>query len=79
MGVALKCHLSIDSQVESLEILEIGTLVTLDAHNSPFGSVWAHSLTLSHTSKSVNVIIGLHSWPAPFHALVLVMNPRLRS
>jgi len=40
-------------------------------------SVWAHSLTLSHTPKNVNVTLGLHSWPTHFHALALVANPKL--
>jgi len=34
---------------------------------SPLGSLWAHSLTLSHTSRNVNVISELHSWPALLH------------
>ncbi len=38
------------------------------------GSVWAHSLTLSCTPRNVNVIPMLHSWLAPFHALILVTN-----
>jgi hypothetical protein len=46
-------------------------------NESPFGNVWAHSLTLSYTSKSVNVTIGLHSRPTPFHGLALFVNLRL--
>jgi hypothetical protein len=33
--------------------------------NFESGSVWAHSLTLSHTLGSVNVTPELHSWLAP--------------
>jgi hypothetical protein len=42
---------------------------------SPLGNVWTRSLTLSRTFKNVNVTPGLHSQPAPFHAMSLVMNP----
>jgi hypothetical protein len=46
---------------------------------SPLVSVWAHSLTLFHTLRSVSVSPGLHFWLAPFHALALVASPRLGS
>jgi hypothetical protein len=46
---------------------------------SPFGSVWAHSLTFSHILKNVYVTPELHFQPTHFHALALVMNLRLRS
>jgi hypothetical protein len=39
--------------------------------------VWAHSFTFSRIPKNVNVTLGLHFWPTPFHALALVANPRL--
>ncbi len=42
---------------------------------NPLGNVWAHSFTLSRIPGSVNVTLK----PTPFHALVLVVNPRLRS
>jgi hypothetical protein len=43
------------------------------------GSVWAHSLTLSHTFENVNVTPTLHFRPTPFHALALVTSLRLKS
>jgi len=46
-------------------------------NGSPFGSVWVQSLTLFRIPSSVNVIFGLHFQPAPFHALILVVSPRL--
>jgi hypothetical protein len=32
----------------------------------------------SYIPRSASVIYGLHSQPTPFHALTLVVNPRLR-
>ncbi len=46
---------------------------------SSLESVWVHSLTFSCTPKNVNVTHGLHFWPIPFHALVLVTSPKLES
>jgi hypothetical protein len=43
------------------------------------GVVGSFPNTLTHTPKNENVIHGLHSWPAPFHAFALVASPRLRS
>jgi hypothetical protein len=45
---------------------------------SPLGSLWAHSLTLSHTSGNVNVISELHSWPALLHAPCFSREPKVR-
>jgi hypothetical protein len=47
-------------------------------NGSPIGSVWAHSLTISCTPKSVNVIPMLHFQPAPFHALCFRHKPKVR-
>jgi len=42
-------------------------------------SIWecVVHFTLSHTFKSVNVTLGLHSQPAPFYTFALVASPRL--
>jgi len=41
-------------------------------------SVWAHSFTLFCTLESVNVTLGLHSWPSPFHAPFIGHEPRAK-
>jgi hypothetical protein len=41
-------------------------------NGNPLGIVWVQSFTLSHTFESVNVILMLHFWSTPFHALILV-------
>jgi hypothetical protein len=46
---------------------------------SLFESVWVHSLTLSYTPMSMDVTLELHFRLAPFHALALIVSPRLRS
>jgi len=48
-------------------------------NGNPFGSMWAHSLTLPCISESINVIPGLHSRFTLFHALAFVISPRLGS
>jgi hypothetical protein len=47
----------------------------MGAHLGVWGFIPSHSLTLL---EAWNVILGLHSWPAPLQALALVANPRLR-
>jgi hypothetical protein len=44
------------------------------AHLGVWGFIPSHSLTRLGTW---NVIIGLHSWPAPLQTFALVANPRL--
>jgi hypothetical protein len=44
-----------------------------------FHSVWAHSLTLLCTLESMNIILGLHFQLTFFHALALIVSPRLGS
>jgi hypothetical protein len=39
--------------------------------------VWVHSFTFSGIPGSVYVTPELHSRPSPFHALTLVVNPKL--
>jgi hypothetical protein len=46
-------------------------------NGSSFGSVWAHSLTLSCIPMSVTMTLGLHFQFAPFHALAFVVSPML--
>jgi hypothetical protein len=46
MGATPKCHFSLDSQVESPEILEIGIPFILDTHNflcKPLIEVWSQA------------------------------------
>jgi hypothetical protein len=43
---------------------------------SPLGSVWAHSLTLFHIPKSVNVTLELHFRLVAFHASCLGREPK---
>jgi hypothetical protein len=45
---------------------------------SPFGSVWAHSFTLSYTPMSVNVTLRLHSQLTPFHAPCFSCEPKVK-
>jgi hypothetical protein len=47
-------------------------------NGNPLENIWAHSLTLSYTPKSVNVILTLHFRLAPSTPFALVVNPRLR-
>ncbi len=42
-------------------------------------SAWVHSLTLSRIPRNVRVSLRLHFRPSPFHALALVVSPKLRS
>jgi hypothetical protein len=44
-------------------------------HLGVWGFIPSHSPTLL---EAWNVILGLHSWPAPSQALALVVSPRLR-
>jgi hypothetical protein len=44
----------------------------------PFGGVRVHSLTPSHTPRSMLCDSHLSSWPATLQTLVLVVSPRLR-
>jgi hypothetical protein len=68
--------MSFDPSNRSLKIQEsIGTPIPkVEVYLRMRGLIFSFSRILGN----VSVIPGLHSWPAPFHAIALVVNPKAR-
>jgi hypothetical protein len=68
--------MSFDPSNRSLKIQEsIGTPTPkVEVYLRMRGLIFSFSRILGN----VSVIPGLHSWPAPFHAIALVVNPKAR-
>jgi hypothetical protein len=79
----LKSFSMVSRSLQSNEFWPLNSLsknlgLQLPKWESTWGCVGKFPHTFSH-SESVNVTPGLHFWPTPFYAFILVMSPRLGS